>query len=267
MRSRVLWAMAGMLLCLMGQGSLFAQAKVTVGEVRETRSNNSHGAIHLKLVVADKSLVQQSKAFRVVPSTARDELGVDLIDPRRPSYFYESRIFARKGFPVMLNSPPRHSSMIRELTGEIHVFVPGRDPSAIVTVDSFLQQAGDHLVSSALAVWGIELHMSTTVAQGGGVKVNGAGGTDLSGSEPAGVRSVRFTYNDPNAYVAGFEFADAQGNVIRPTGSGHSPAGVQRTWFFSFRNGLSDSARLMVFLATPASIVRVPFSLANIPLP
>jgi len=271
MRSCGLWCAAGILLSLVGQSSLNAQTKVTVGKVRDTRMEGKHpSGMQVFLTIEDAALLQDVKSYRIVPTKASDDLGTDLLDTTRHVLTESYQPFlSPKGLSVRLVSPPRRATVIRELTGEIQFFVPRRDPSASVIIASFSKQPAGPIASPLLAAAGVELNLPEQTVSGIANKgvVSASNATLPSTVQTPSGYSIRLSYTDPNERVVGLEFADAGGNTIRPPGSGLGHHGAVTTRHFHFRDELADSTNLIVYLATPLAVVKVPFALTNIPLP
>jgi hypothetical protein len=74
-----------------------------------------------------------------------------------------------------------------------------------------------------------------------------------------------------NEKLAGFEFRDHSDKAIQTSGSGmtYTQEGQQseRTLYYHFQARLPDTTKLVIFVATPESLVKVPFALADVTLP
>ena len=58
---------------------------------------------------------------------------------------------------LALKSPPREATALREVSGEVELLMPGRDPNSVADVKDFLDAPGRSLASPALAASSVEL--------------------------------------------------------------------------------------------------------------
>ena len=86
-------------------------------------------------------LPQGVEAVKFTPTTAKDNLGTDLIDPEEIPEFQELSMFNFRNdqltVEATLKTPPRSATHLAELAGELAFFTPGADPDAVLTVKDF----------------------------------------------------------------------------------------------------------------------------------
>lgn len=84
-----------------------------------------------------------------------------------------------------------------------------------------------------------------------------------------GPNAITVKLSDPNNKIVSLEFQEASGKKIETHGTSSSTNGLTKTttYTYNFESKLPDDARLVVYLATPKSMVVAPFSLKNVPLP
>lgn len=88
------------------------------------------------------------------------------------------------------------------------------------------------------------------------------------GSTPAAPQfSITLEMTDPQDKIVRTEIQDAAGHPIRDQGESTVTIGASKTRTYEFASPLPDDARLVIYLATPKSLVKVPFSFTNIALP
>lgn len=114
--------------------SLRAQnVMVSAGTVEDRRTTGQFfGGLEIELKLAGDDLAD-SKAARVIVAKALDATGRDLLpESGREPDFSDS---ANSTMKVSLKNPARGAAAIREVSGEIQLFMPARDPAATAVVD------------------------------------------------------------------------------------------------------------------------------------
>jgi hypothetical protein len=142
-------------------------AKVSLGQVHDRRSDGSF----FKRLEIDLELPEipaaDVTAARTVVKTAVDDTGRNLVPDDsgkgglQPTMQGRPGGTAEKPEPVKvtleLKNPARKANVVASLTGEIELYMPGKDPNSIATIPKFQAQAGRPLASSALKANGIEI--------------------------------------------------------------------------------------------------------------
>jgi hypothetical protein len=133
-------------------GGLLAQSNVKV-EVKEMSDNRIEaggfgGSLEVKLTPSGSGL-DKVVAARVRVKQARDDKGNDLVGKNDPPDF-QSREYDMGGLTVQLRNPARAAKTI-SLSGTIDMFVPSKDPNAIVKIPKALSKKDVPLSAKALA--------------------------------------------------------------------------------------------------------------------
>jgi hypothetical protein len=147
------FARAGTLLGLLLSGFLLSaqNVKVELDEIVDNRvtSGPFQGSLDFRVKLTG-SAADKANAARVVVKEARDDRGTALFDgkPRGPSDFVP-RDYNSGTLQFSVNSPPRAATSVK-VKGTVELFVPARDPNAIVTIDKALASLDKPLSSKAL---------------------------------------------------------------------------------------------------------------------
>jgi len=82
---------------------------------------------------------------------------------------------------------------------------------------------------------------------------------------------VVISLKDPNKKLVGFEFRDMSDGLLHSAGSTSSyrqhGSEIEQTRTYHFQSPLPATAKLLIFVATPQALVKVPFALTDIALP
>ena len=263
-----------------------AQVQTQLGDVKDSRTTGQFfGGLEVKIKLLG-DCVADAESIRTVINTAVDDTGRDLVDHEKEQNKFVTRDGqSRQSWELNLNlkNPMRKATTIKELTGEADLFVPKNDPDSIVKVDDFQKQGGQPIASPALSAAGIEV-ITYTKEQAEAEK---AKRTEEAKKNPkanigeaiagafgeifnmgGGPNSITVQLKDPNGTLAGVEFQDASGKKIK--GNGWSSSGDIKTKAsktYNFQTKLPDSTRLVIYLATPKSVVTVPLTLKDVFLP
>src|SRR5215212_79188 len=93
------------------------------------------GSLGLRVKLKGAGL-DKASAARVVVKEARDDRGTSLVDPSSSEDF-TPRDYNSGTLQVSLNQPARAASSVR-IKGSVELFVPSRDPNAILKIDKAL---------------------------------------------------------------------------------------------------------------------------------
>jgi len=146
---RVLVAAAA-LACALAPAALEAQTfKVSVGDVVDDRFSAGMltGGLRVELIV-DGDTKDKIKSARFVPKDAKDDTGGSLLAKDRKEPAFES-VDQQMKVRVDLGSPPRRARSFR-LAGKLELFVPSKDPNAVVKVADALATLDKPLKSPGL---------------------------------------------------------------------------------------------------------------------
>ncbi len=136
-----------------------AQSKVGVeiDEVADNRMSSEfmQGFLEVNLKLKGEGL-DRVNAARILIKDARDDKGTKLLDPEAKVPDFQSRDTNMGRLDVRVKNPPRQAKSV-QLSGTIELFVPGRDPNAIVKIDRALSKPDKPLVSKSLKAEKIEV--------------------------------------------------------------------------------------------------------------
>lgn len=270
-----------------------SQVRVLPGDIKDNRTTAGFFAgleIELK-VLGD--ILADAKAIRLSVASAADETGRDIFSEKESRTEFkeldESEQNAAR-LSIKLKNPARQAMTVREISGEVEVFVPRRDPSSTVTVNNVQKTTGSPIVSPALKSAGIEVTLWTkqqyearrkaeeekvkaqkakTPADAGeaiGEALTKIFGGLMRSFEELGEHSVAIQIKDPQSKLVGIEFQDARGSRI---GGGRMSFGgaEDQTRIYDFNEKLPDTARVRFYVLTAKAVVKAPFKLRDVPLP
>jgi hypothetical protein len=218
-------------------------------------------------------------AYRIVLTKAVDDTGADLMKPESSTSDFQ-KIDSKVAVKAKLKSPARSAVAIKQLSGEVELFCPSKDPAATVTVSSFRKQIGVPIQSDTLkaeriqlTVWTPEQYRALEKKRAAEAEKSAQAQSHSSFSESFGMAPNDFIFTINGAYqkLIGMEFHDRAGTSIptRGWGTGYVQVGPQteRTLSYHFENRLPDSTKLVIFVATPQALTKRPFTLADVALP
>jgi hypothetical protein len=262
--------------------------QVVPGNIKDTRGTEQHpGAmeVELKVVRADNS--NDATAYRIIVTKAVDDTGVDLVRPESSTSEFQS-FDSKRSVKAELKSPARKAVAIKELSGDAELFCPNRDPAATVVVNAFRKHTGTPIESDTLksarvqvAAWTPDQYQALqkkreaeTIEAVRSAQRQARNlfsqhfGTQNIGMGP---NDFIFTINGAQEKLIGFEFRDRAGKAIptRGSGVGYRQQGpqIERTLSYHFDERLPDTTKLVIFVATPEALVKVPFTLADVAVP
>jgi hypothetical protein len=248
-----------------------AGIQVVPGNIKDTRATEQHpGTMEVELnVLADNST--EAMAYRVIMTKAVDDTGVDLISPQSAASEFQS-FDSKRSVKAKLKSPARSAAAIKELSGDVELFCPKKDPAATVIVNAFRKHTGTPIESATLKAAKIQVAAWTSEEY---QALEGKREAKMSEAERTKRRQARndfvFTINGAREKLIGFEFRDRTDKTIPSRGSGvmYKQQGpqIERTLWYHFEGRLPDTTKLVIFVATPGSLVKMPFTLADVALP
>ncbi|HUR79145.1 MAG TPA: hypothetical protein VM733_00160 [Thermoanaerobaculia bacterium] len=130
---------------------VFGQTNVHVelDDVTDNRMNTDMftGSLELRVKV-DGTNMDKATAARVLIKEARDDKGNDLAKDYKPADFF-AREYNNGALTFSLTSPARNASKVK-LKGSIELYVPSRDPGAMVKIEKALSKPDAPLSSKTL---------------------------------------------------------------------------------------------------------------------
>jgi hypothetical protein len=268
-----------------------AQAvRVSAGTIEDRRTTSRFFAgleIELKLTGDD---LADAKSARILLKKAVDETGRNLLPESKPDEEFKS--INSSELKLSLKNPARGASAVKEIVGQIELFVPSRDPAATVTVDRLLSRMDKAVDSSALKAQKIALRVVSPNAHRAAAKKRDAefekemakhkeemkkeAGDDKTAEvlmalvkgfsgmmNEVGDNDLILEIEDPEKKLLDVSVVGPKGDTIDTNGSMSS--GSLR--ILQFHEKLPADAKLKLLLQTRKSIVSAPFSLTNVPLP
>ena len=124
--------------------------KVELEEVIDNRVNAGgwNGTLELRVKLQGGSALEKAHAARIVLKDARDDRGTVLSEGSKPPDFMQ-RDVNMGTLQVSMGMPARAASSVK-VKGTVELFVPSRDPNAIVKIDKALSKLDTPLSSKAL---------------------------------------------------------------------------------------------------------------------
>ena len=261
---------------------------VMVSEVSDRRTTGQFFAgseIKLKLVgdgLADIRGVRRVQITKAVDDTGRNLVTDDKISSAGPFDFERiGKVSSQIEKTIKLGNPARKASVIKEIIGSIELYAPQKDPNATVIAKNFTGQIGKPLVLPELRQKNIEITVlnkgqyekmkkendersaKTTASPEIADALVNVFKQLFSGFMRVGENDLAFVINDPNSALVDIEINDEHGVAYKRGGRMSS----ERIHVLSFDRKIDDKAQLVIFLATPKSIVKVPLLLHDVLLP
>lgn len=136
-----------------------AQSKVGV-EVDEVMDNRiAHemltGSLQLRVKLTGTGL-EKATAARVIVKEARDDRGTVLAKEGDDSPDFMGREYNNGMIPMSLGPPARAAASVR-VKGTVELYVPGRDPNAVVKIEKALSKLDKPLVNKTLKAAKIDI--------------------------------------------------------------------------------------------------------------
>ena len=131
--------------------------KVEVDDVTDNRVSAGPfvGSLDLRVKLNGSNL-DKATAARIVVKDARDDQGNTLINPKADPPDFAPREYNSGTLQLNVRQPARNASSVK-IKGTVELYVPSRDPSAIVKVDKALSKLDAPLSSKTLKSAKIEI--------------------------------------------------------------------------------------------------------------
>ncbi|HEY6147129.1 MAG TPA: hypothetical protein VIZ69_05500 [Thermoanaerobaculia bacterium] len=288
-RSFVAWAFLAAPPLLLAE-----DVKIAVGVVEDQRASDPRmGGLAVELKLTGSS-VSDVKALRVKVKSAKDNLGTVLYKPgeEKTAEFDEFSPDRRPGPRVHLASPSRDASTV-EVSGDVELFIPGRDSNTKQRFESFLDRIDKPMSASALKAAKVEITplspasykarqqqnrptKEEIMAEG---KKHGASEAEikqaiavmdalaaLGGEEPSET-SVLLDTKDPDARIISIDVVRADGTELHASSRGSSGSHQTKLVKIDLSEKPPADAALVVTLRTPKSVVTVPLKWKDVALP
>jgi hypothetical protein len=270
--------------------SALAQTDVVVKQVNDRRTSGSFSQLVIS-VELPKVRSGDVAASRVLVSSAVDDSGRNLVDPEasEPDLEPNHRGLMDKDsaaepvtISVTLKNPDRKAKKVKEVRGEIELYMPGKDPNSVADVPKFLSTSGKPIAHRALKANGVEIALvnATQLAAErkrlGDLKrkeaaAAGYTGEDLESTVKYYVESLLTVdegdllvrINDPNKRIQSINYVDAAGEVKRVSTRDDQGFTYLSTW----GEKPQPDWKLQVSMKTPKNTQRQAFVMKDVALP
>jgi hypothetical protein len=254
--------------------------------VNDRRTNGSFAQLHITLEVANLKSSEVA-GTRVVIARATDDLGNDLVDHEAaPMMEMNPRLYTKETngpatISLALKNPGRKAKTVKEVSGEVELFLPSKDPNSIAEVTGFMPQSGKPLAHKALKANGVEITVLTPkqieaekkkrmdakrkeYADAGydeeTIKSSVESEFESFASDESEVLAI---VKDPNQRIQDVAYIDGDGKTQMV--NMRIEDGIARLMSWSGRP--QANWKMRVTMQTPKNLVRHPFTIANVALP
>lgn len=256
---------------------------VSAGDITDRRRNdNFFGGLEIELKIGGDGAADVRGA-RALVKKAEDDTGRNLLkEGKKTPDFETSMSDSAPSLKLELRNPARKAKKVREVSGQVELFLPARDPAAVARLDGFLSRMDRPAASPALKAAQTEVTVvsrktyeaekkkdaerrkkEAESAGIGGVMVEAFSGLFEGLMGDIEENDVLLKVNDPGKKVFNVEVFDSKGTKI--DGGGSMTVGGFR--ILKFPEKLPADASLRVYLLTPKSLVTTPFQLKDLALP
>lgn len=265
-------------------GAVMAQTtqdiRVSAGDVKDSRTTEKFFAgldVQLKLI---GEALENAKSLRCKVSRAIDDTGRDLLKEEEEQSDFsdlDSNTPGQAEVTVKLKNPSRRAMVVKELSGSIELFRPKLDPNSVVTIKKFTAESGKAIEHASLKAANVGLSILTK-KQYESLSKKSIPDDDTSavmnqmikalaglfgGMMEVGENSVIIQLVDPELKVMKVEFLDGSGKQIDP----QSSMRMEDVRVYDFDRQMPATAQLRLYIATPASLLSIPFAVSDISLP
>lgn len=281
-------------LVVAGTNSLFAQKakplQLTVTQVNDRRTNGHFPGLTIGVELQGIATGDVA-ASRVLISKAVDDSGRDLVDRENgepkleanQSLAFQSAEGLKEpaSLNVQLLSPDRGAAKISEVSGEIELFMPTKDPNSVALLPKVLGSKGKALTHKALKANGVEITVlsekqfeaekkkiadkkrADAVAEGWeGESLEQLVTNFLSMFFTPSENDIMLKVKDPKGRVQQITFVDASGKQKQGMMRDEEGMTVLSTW-----EPPEADWGLKVSMKTPKNVVKQPFVLTSVALP
>lgn len=278
--------------------TVFAQPKATpvevsVKQVNDRRTSGSFAQLTISLELP-KISSRDVEASRVLIAAATDDSGRSLLDPEAREPMLEpnfrgsltgrdDKVPPPATVNVTLENPDRKAKTVKEVRGEIELYMPGKDPNSVAEIAKFLSASGKPLSHKALKANGVEISLVSPAQLAAErkrladakrkeyVEAGWPPGEDLENMVKSYSESllavedsdVLVRIKDPNSRIHELAYVDAAGEVKRISDRTDEGFTYLTTW------GEKPQAdwKLKVNMKTPKNLVKYSFALKDVALP
>lgn len=258
----------------------------SVGDIEYIRPTGQFsGRLKVEIKLTGGELETAGK-IRANITQAVDDTGLDLIKKEKFSGEDDFRDPGKNNagenkIDVELMKPSMKATAIKELSGEIELYCPGKDPEATIKVEQFMKNVGKPIDNPSLRRLQVELTVSDkktceefakkeAAAKRKAAESNVGKQLALAVTNLFDTMSGVFSKNpviiklkDPQSKIIGLRFYSASGQKIGR--SSWSSSGDIQT--YSFNDPMPADAAMVIMLKTDKAIRKIPVKFTDIPLP
>ncbi len=239
------------LLVLLAPGPLLLaqpDVRVQAGDVTDARyaAGDRTPGLSVKVKVRGDGM-DGVKALRFLLTDARDDLGSPLLSERKKAPEFRDVRGDTGTEQITLQNPARAASTF-SVSGKVELFIPGRDPNAVVKVVNALGRPGRPLSSPGLRAAKVRVKVLARTRQAPEVVSLGGRTADFDR-----IRSIRILRPD--------------GTEIGMGGTGRMSDGEETVMTLQAKEPVPGNASLVFTILTEKARVQVPFRLTEVPLP
>jgi hypothetical protein len=265
---------------------------VTVQQINDRRTNGSFSHLSISLELP-KIRSTEVEASRVLLAAATDDSGKSLLDPEATEPQLEPNMSGRMGgaaatpppasVRVMLANPDRKATTVKEVRGEIELYMPAKDPNSVAEIPKFVSLSGKPLGHKALKANGVEITLLTEkqieaerkrIAEAKRKEYKDAGWEDGESLEEMlknllssllGIQEtdLLLRIKDPNKRIQAIAFVDAAGEVKHVSTRDEEGLTYLSTW----GDKPQPDWKLRISMKTAKNMVRHSFALKDLALP
>ena len=267
--------------------------RVSTGTIEDRRTTGQYfGGLEVELKLTGDDLAD-ARAVRVQLKKAEDETGQSLLTERSQEGDFQETSQTLK---LTLKNPARKASALREVSGELQLFAPGRDAAATAVVDRFMSRMDKAVTAPALKSAKIDLKLVSPKAyranaqkaqaemekemakhkaemekeaakEGMGAKeieaLMGLAQGLMGMMGDVGDNDLIFEVKDEQGRLFDIEVVNKAGEKIDRRGSMTS-GGLR---IYNFGEKIPADAKLRMLIRTDKAIVKTPFALKEVALP
>lgn len=268
-----------------------APVETVVRSVNDRRTNGFFAQLAIS-VELPKILASEVTASRVLVTSAVDDSGRSLVDPeaQEPALELNQRgsLEMQEGKPlpaavsVTLKNPDRKATKVKEVQGEIELYMPSKDPNSVAEVPKFLSFSGKALKHKALTANGVEIALVSPAQVEAEKKKRAAAkqkeyaemgfsGTELEDMMKSFLDSILgaeendiyVRIKDPGNHIQHIQYVDGAGEVKHLSTRDDEGMTLISTW----AGKPQPDWKLRVSMTTEKNVVRHAFTLKDVPLP
>jgi hypothetical protein len=263
-------------------------ARVLVTDVVDSRSSKDFFAkCELELLIMGNDVAGSLGIRSVRVDYAADDTGrlLNKKNPHSTGFFnFNEKKDHKMTTKIALKNPAREARFIESIKGEIELFQPNPKNGSQVTIKRFLESPGKHYSHPALEKSKVQVSYVTKefyeaqkkremenaknkqmeqVGQEFGEAFSKLFEGMFAGFMGDAKNSIHLIVNDPKNRIVDFAFIDSDGNLVKPM----SRSNMRTLRTYGFQELPAPDLQLVIYLDTPDSVKKVPFSLDKVALP